>query len=126
MVSISIIAFLGWGNILSHGPAPLPPRGGLGELWPGVWSPPCFAWHVWAPDPVHPRFLVRPRLLTRLYPLSAPRATTFFPSVGIEAERLGSVRPSQRPWGSARHERGPLLRCSRLTGRSPASEGRSM
>lgn len=40
----------------------------LGEVWPCAWSSPFIAWRVRAPGPVHPRFLVRPRLLTRLYP----------------------------------------------------------
>jgi hypothetical protein len=79
MASISIIALPGWGNCLFTRPGPLAALRHRGAVGPCAWSSPFIAWRVQAPGPVHPRFLVRLRLLTRLYPLPAHRAKTFFP-----------------------------------------------
>lgn len=76
MASISIIGMARWGNFLAHCQVPLDPLHGIGEVRPCAWSSPYFAWRVRVHGPVHPRFLVRPRLLTRLYPLPAHRANT--------------------------------------------------
>lgn len=69
MASISIIVFPGWGNLVSHCQAPLYPLRRLGAVRQCVCSSPFFVWRVRAHGLVHPRFLMRPRLLTRLYPL---------------------------------------------------------
>ena len=102
MASISIIALPGWGNVLSHGPVLLAPLRRLRKVWRCTWSSSFLAWRVRAPDSVHPRFLMRPRLLTRLSHLPAP----------------GPIR-SFRLW------KGTLPRCGWATCRSPAEQGRS-
>jgi hypothetical protein len=83
-------------------PGALGPSPRLRKVWLCAWSSPFLAWRVRAPDSVHPRFLMRPRLLMRLSLLPAP----------------GPIR-SFHLW------KGTLARCGWTTCRSPAEQGRS-
>jgi hypothetical protein len=92
MASLSMITWPGWNNGLLQWQAPLAPLPRRGAGWPGVWASSCCAGRVQAPGPVYCRFLLRPRLLTRLSPLPAHRATTLFPSVSRVADCLGATQ----------------------------------
>jgi hypothetical protein len=66
MVSISILGLPGWGNLSAHCQAPLARLCRLGQVWQRTWASLIFYCSVLSDVPVHPRFLVRSRLLTRM------------------------------------------------------------
>jgi hypothetical protein len=73
MVSLSILGLPGWDNLHGHCQPPANALCRRGEVWQHAWTSPVFPYLVLDDCPVHPRFLVRPRLLTRLYRLPAGR-----------------------------------------------------
>jgi len=66
MASISIIGLPSWGNLYLHCPALFNHRHRLGEICQHAWTSPFFPGLVLGDGPVHPRFLMRPQLLTCL------------------------------------------------------------
>ena len=66
MASVSVPPMYGWGNLHSPGQAPMGYLRHMGEIWQRAWASPFSLWLVLGDFPPHRRFLVRPRLLTRL------------------------------------------------------------
>jgi hypothetical protein len=91
MASKSLPKIRRWSNLHRACQAPLDCLRPIGEVCQLAWSSPGFLRPAQHDIPDKSRFLVMPRLLTRIDPLPADRAQTFFPSVCLEAERLGSV-----------------------------------
>lgn len=106
MASLSIIALLGYGNVLS----PFTVSGALGPLrcrgavGPGAWAA-LGASGLLALSTL--KFLLRPRLLTRLSPLPAYRVTPCGPAVSRGGDRRGAMPAVPAPHGLAQQRGGP-------------------